>query len=400
MPSSTSPASPSSGPGASTPCTSPSVSCPHPTVHAQLRVKEITFSDNHTVERDTLGNFPSPEWQSAVAVADNSPLCYTRDTKIKMTVKFSVTQQPSASESVQIKGEASVGSSTMRWTKNITVGPSDTEVSASGMISNVNLPNEVNCYDPLTIAWSANPASTGWSSAGSSSHIVYVVLADPSGTPVYWTLVDISCRAAAGKVTEDDVVTSTYGPFQSRTLTRKRDSQGLTYWNPNTTTCTNTSQLLARADGSGQCGSWAHFLIDMYKCHGITSADKVLIVKNLPMGIKGFLVKNWNFIGAGSHTPPWTHSLGAECVELPGVPGQRNPNPPPAFLNHFIVIHGGKFYDPSYGSTLFADQITWENASIDGLYKGGAPALAGYKKSTHSTTKLLEFYNIRTGTRI
>ncbi len=399
MISNSSPLPPNTGARASTPCASPSVSCSPPTVHAQLRIKEITFSDNHTVERDTLGSFSSPEWQSMVAAADNAPLCYTRDTKIKMTVKFAVTRQPTASEPVQIEGEVSIGSSTMQWTKIITVGSGDTEVSATNMASNIELPNEVNCYDPLTIAWRANPASTGWSSAGSSSHIVYVVLADPSGTPVYWTLIDISCRAAAGKTTEDDVVANAYRPFQSRALTRKRDSQNLTYWNPDTTTTTNTSQLLARANGSGQCGAWAEFLIDMYKCHGISSADKVYIVRN-QRRTEAFLVKNWNFIGTGSHSPPWTHTLGAECVVLPGVSGQRNPNPPPAFENHFIVIHNGQFYDPSYGSTPFANQTTWENASIDGLFKPGTPGLAGYKKSAHSTTNLLEFYNMRTGVRI
>jgi len=177
-------------------------------------------------------------------------------------------------------------------------------------------------------------------------------------------------------------------------LNRKRDNQPLTYWNPNSTTCTNTQQLLARPDGSGQCGSWAELVVDMYKCHGITSADKVLIVRTLPMGSVGFLVKNWNFIGTGRNPAPWTHTLRSDCVELPGVPGQQNPNPPPAFVNHFIVIHGGKFYDPSYGSAPFNDQVAWESASIDGLYQ--SPNLGGYPKASHLTTKLLKFYNLRT----
>ncbi len=67
---------------------------------------------------------------------------------------------------------------------------------------------------------------------------------------------------------------------------------------------------------------------------------------------KAFLVKNWNFVGAGSYASPWSHIFHSECVVLPGVPGQRNPNPSPVFFNHFIVIHGGKFYDPPYGGLL------------------------------------------------
>ncbi len=68
-------------------------------------------------------------------------------------------------------------------------------------------------------------------------------------------------------------------PFATRALTRKRDGVGLTYWNPNTTTCTNTRLApRERRQAAGRCGSWAEFFIDMLKVHGITSADKVVVV--------------------------------------------------------------------------------------------------------------------------
>src|ERR1041384_4168115 len=106
----------------------------------------------------------------------------------------------------------------------------------------------------LTINWTTtSPGITG-RSAGSSAHLCYAVLAAPVGTN-YWTLLDISCRAAHGESTASGVISRSFTPFQGRSLTRKRDGHALTYWNPDTTTCTNTAELLASADGSGQCGS-------------------------------------------------------------------------------------------------------------------------------------------------
>ncbi len=379
------------------PCNGTTVPCPTGMVHARLRIKEVTFSGNHVINKDTLGNFSSPEWRHGRASADNSPVCYTRNSRVGITAKFDVVRRPSANETVAVRGQSTVGPATLQWNGSVTVNTSSSEVTVSGLSSNVNLPGQVACVDPCDIAWRYNPASSGWSSAGTSAHTLYVVLANPSGTRVYWTLVDISCRAAHGQTTRSALVSHTYGQFQGKALTRKRDGQGLTYWNPNTTTCTNTRLLLASSDGSGQCGSWAEFLIDMLKCHGITSAVKVYIGRSLPAGSIGFLVKNWLFTGAGTKPVPWPYILGTDCQQQPGVAGQRNANPPPAFYNHFIVQYGGSFYDPSYGSAPLATHSAWENGSIDGLFRDGSPSLAGYKKSSNTTTDLLSFYNARTG---
>jgi hypothetical protein len=390
----------SGGGGAPAACTTGSCSTA-PVVHAQIQILEITFSGNHPVEKDTLGNFPAPEWRAGVAASANSPVCYTRNTRVQLTTKFRVTQQPSASESVEVKGNATFGAATLEWLGTVTVAPSDTEVTTPALTSNVSLPNEVECYDPASITWQANAAGTGWNAAGSSSHLLYVVLGNPSGTPAYWTLLDISCRAAPGETTEAGLVSKAYDPFKGRSLTRKRDGQGLTYWNPTSTICTNTRLLLASSDGSGQCGSWSEFLIDIYKCHGVTSADKILVVRTRAAhtsATEGFLVKNWRFNNPGSRPPPWTHVMGTECVNLPGIPGQRNPDPPPAFFNHFIVKYGAEFFDPSYGGGPVASQTTWETGAIEGLFNDPLNA-CGFQKAYHAAN-LLEFWNLRTGARI
>jgi hypothetical protein len=363
-------------------------------IHARLRIQEVKFSSNHVVEKDTLGNFSSPEWKHGRSTTDNSPICYTRDTQIKLTAKFKVTRKPCSVDSVTIEGKARIGKNNILFKGKINVKPADTEVSVS-LSGSSKLPNRVDCVDLFKIGWAYNPASTGSLIAGTSANILYVVLADPVGTPAYWTLLDISCRAASKQTTEGKVVSKSYKPFSGRALTRKRDNKGLTYWNPKTTTCTNTQQLLASADGSGQCGSWSEFLIDMFKCHGINSASKVLVVHTLAahaVSSSGFLVKNWRFTGAGSKPAPWPYVMHVDCVSVAGVAGQRNPNPPPAFFNHFVVKYGGEFYDPSYGSSPVANQLKWENASIDGLFKKTAPKnLVGYKKTDHSKVEILYF---------
>ncbi len=384
-----------------TPCGSTAKPCPATMVHASLDIIEITFAGNHRVEKDTQGYFGAPEWQKGRVAQDNSPVCYTRNNAVRLDAKFKVMRKPSAAETVEIKGQATFGSATIDLTGSGSVSPSDNEITVSGLTSAANLPNEVVCFDNVNIPWQANPGGSGWSPAGSSNHVFYVVLGDPSGTPAYWTLLDISCRAAHGQTVEAALVTHCFNPFKSRSLARKRDGHVLTYWNPNTTRATNTQQLLAQSNGSGQCGAWSEFLIDMYKCHGITSADKILVVRTLAAhssATEGFLVKNWTFVGSGSGAAPWTHKMGTECQEQPGIPGQENPNPPPAFFNHFIVKYGSNLFDPSYGVGPVSTKLGWENGAIDGLFND--TRWTGFRKASHSSSNLLEFWNLRTGATI
>jgi hypothetical protein len=369
-------------------------------VHAVIALKELTFSANHPIDQDTTGNFTAPEWVSTRT--KQWPVCYTRTKNIKLKAKFEVMAPPTATETVKVKGVAKLGTATLEWTGSVSVSPGSTEVTTAELTSSAALPNEVACYDPATIQWEAEPPGEPAYLAGASANVMYVTLGDPSGTPAYWTLLDISCRAAHGATTAAKLLKDMYVPFTSRTLTRKRDDKGLTYWNPRTTKAMNTQQLLASGDGSGQCGSWAEFLIDMYKCHGETSAQKIIVVVSEPdfiaslskdatvvAGAAGFLVKNWKFVGAGSKPAPWTHKMYLECQEQPGIPGQRNDDPPPAFYNHFIVYALGEYYDPSYGGGPIANQDDWENGAIDGLFKG---SLCGHPKSKNPTTRLVKFF--------
>jgi hypothetical protein len=393
---------------------------------AQVAIKELAFTGNNKVDKDTLGPFPSPEWLDGRAQTDQSPVSYVRNTQVAFTAKFKVTTGACKSgESIEVKGTATFGSASLEWTGSFTLNPGATEASVA-LTSNKPLPNEVGIFESTDITWQMNPCNQGWSAAGTTRNVIYVTLDAPSGTPNYWTLLDISCRAATGKTTAPDVIRSVFTPLTSRSLSRKRDGHDLTYWNPPGPACsaTSTALVLAAANGAGQCGSWAEFLIDIYKTHGITSGDKILIVRSVSAwrtASEGFLVKHWVF----DHPPAssgtaYTHYVPSQCRPGAGLPGQRNPSPPPGFFNHFIVQADGKLWDPSYGAGPFADKLAWENAAIDGLSRKppappppppppappppGLPAgtllQTGFDKSLNAGANILEYWNLTTSTQI
>ncbi len=380
-------------------------------IHAVLQIKELTYSGNNVVEKDTTGNFSSPEWVDGRAQADQAPVSYKRGQNVAFTAKFKVTTAPCRAEAVAVKGSATFGSASLEWTGTVTVNPGDTEVSVS-LTSNNPLPNAVGIFEASDISWQMNPVSKGWAAAGATRNVLYVTLDNPSGTPNYWTLLDVSCRAAQGETTVSGLISKGFSGLTGRAISRKRDGHDLTYWNPaNTCTATNTALLLAAANGAGQCGSWAEFLIDMYKAHGITTADKILIVRTqaaFAASSEGFLVKHWVF----DHPPAsaasaYTHFVPPQCRTGVPLPGQHNASPPPAFYNHFIVRADGKFWDPSYGAGPFADQKAWENAAIDGLFRDppaaappGTTLQTGFDKSLNANTNILEFWNLTTNTKI
>lgn len=350
--------------------------CP---LHSKIEVQEITFSDNHIVEKDTLGNFGSPEWIKGRNANDQSPACYTRNKRVKIKAKFKVTTKPSQSEIVKIKGSCIFDSKTLEWESDVNVAPSSNEITTSEMTSNTTLPDHVACYDLANITWQTNPANIGWSGAGTSSHLLYVTLGDPNGTPAYWTLLDVSCRAAHGQTSEPKVVSKVFEPLKTSVgdgngLKRKRDGKELTYYKDAIHTpgasVFSTYDLLHRSDGTGRCGAWARFLVDMYKTHGITGGQVIGVVPDSSEP-EVFLVNNCTFHEPHSLPAPFTHVGHSECKKDPGIKGQGKDNPQFLFGDHALVKYSTDTYDPSYGVGPKPDLRSWEIGAIAGLGKGG-----------------------------
>jgi hypothetical protein len=358
-------------------------------VHALLQIREITFVASHPVEKDTTGNFPSPEWVRGRAASGNSPVCYTRNTRVYMTAKFEVTRHPTAPETAEVRGRGTFGSATLEWVGVVSIATADAEVTVSGLASATMLPDQVACYDPVTFNWEANPASTGWAAAGSSSHLIYVLLGSPSGVPAYWTLLDISCRGAAGKSTEDDFVKASFDPFRGtlgngKGFKRKRDGVELTYYKMGAGTPASgvfsCSDILSRADGTGRCGGWADLMVAMHHVHGVTSSAMFGVQ---PVSASLLIVKNCTFAGAGSRPVPFTHKGQTECVKSDGIFGQGKDNPQFTFGDHALVKHSTGIYDPSYGVGPKADLKTWEDGGIAGIGEGPPYISFTYKGDAH-----------------
>jgi hypothetical protein len=365
----------------------------------KLEVKEVTFCGpaRHTVEKDTAGDFDN-KWTKGRLDTEQSPLCYTKNTKIELAVVFTITAKPTEEETVKVRGTTDFNGTQLQWLStdpHIKVASGAAEVTLAATLSDNDLPDVVACYDPLVITWEMTAADGAWKAIGTTTHVIYATLGKPTVTPVYWTLLDYSCRAAQGKSTADDLVTEAFGKLKTtirddQGLKRKRDNQELTYYKFGRLTAStdvlHTKDLLTRGDGTARCMAWARFFVSTCQLHGITAA-RVIGVKPVAFATAGvFIVKNCTFNGPGSQGAPFTHEGNTECVKDDGLPGQGKSDPQFTFNDHALVLYGGLIYDPSYGVGPYADVKAWETAAIAGL--GKVPWGGYYTQFTHKGTSL------------
>jgi len=344
--------------------------------HARLQIKEIIFSGNHIVEKDTTGNFTSPEWVDGRIQDNQAPVCYTRNKPVMMTPKFGVIVQPLQTENILVKGSTTLGTVTIEWNSSVTVNPEDTEVVCSEITSNSNLPDCVGYYDNTAITWEINPNNSGWSGAGISNHMIYVTLGDPFGTSAHWTLLEISCKEAHEKNNDDDVVANIFEAFRRNIgdgngIIRMRDNKQLKYWARGYET---DNKKLLSGKPEGKCGNWSNFLLDMYRVNGIKDGVEIIMHRSKDDFYNretGFLVNNWEFSSSGTLPVPFTHEVMTECKMMEGIKAQGMNNTQPFFFDHVIVKYKNEFYDPSYGVGPFSNMMEYEKKAIAGLGGNG-----------------------------
>jgi hypothetical protein len=340
--------------------------------HSKLSLKELTFKGNNPIDNDTFGNFPAPEWKAGRAQTDQAPVAYARGQKITLEAKFAVDVQPSVTEPVEVSAKAKFGSASLEWTGTATVNSGDTQVTLT-LASDNALPNEVGRFETSDITWRMKPKGQAAASAGTSRNLVYVTLGNPAGTPNYWTLLDISCKGAAGAKDENTLVKESFKPFthtlgDGKGFRRKRDGLELTYYKLGGGTPSSgvfaCSDLLSRGDGTGRCGAWARFQVAMHRVHGVTSSAVIGVV---PVSARLFIVKNCSFTAPGSLSAPFTHKGETECVKQEGIPGQGKDNPQFTFGDHALVQHSTGIYDPSYGVGPKPNLKLWEDGGVGGI---------------------------------
>ena len=375
----------------------------------KVDVEEISFSGSkyHELKSDDLNEtYSAPHWVDTNGDGDaddpgdkNYPIAYTRNTKPKIEAKFELGSDLSG-QTIKIRATGPSGIAISEKTAIVSGGTVTLpETESTGAFANT-----IKHYDHKTsgkefeLAWEMQIGSSGWFSVGETKHTLYLTLADPVTTLRQETLFYVGCRLSDGKSNVSDAVSAVWHEFSDQVVNRVNQTR-MTYWANNSASCTDTESLIK--DGNGQCGSWAEFFIDSIKLHGIGDAKKIYLTpiyqndRQTQISIGGetrglMLVKNWSFSSGSAPAAfsPFRH-LPIEASDQHGVAGQGNDNPPPAFYNHFIVKHGGQYYDPSYGGPVYSSQEAWENASLDGFSKvfrvslGGVPDdLPMFKENT------------------
>ena len=358
----------------------------------KFEIDEITFINNHIVNKDHDGDFPKPEWKKGRT--EQSPICYKRNIKVRLKIKFIISTASSLpNQKLVIEGSANFGKSKLIWSKTFSIDISIMKnIIELPLESNLTLPDTIGYYKNLTIQWRLFNNKQEELYFISTKHTFYTILENKSigKKSIFWTLLEISCREAHGLSDNDKVVDSIFNAFRQnlgkavitkksnntlhkdKGIFRMRDGKQLKYWARGIET---RYKPLLEGEPEGRCGNWADFLISMYKVHGITNAKIIQFGTSIESMNKadgtGFLVKNWDFNSKWSLSPPFTHKVLTECKFSDGIKAQGMDNSQPFFFDHAIVKYKDKFYDPSYGAGPFYDKTSYEKVAIAGLGKDG-----------------------------
>lgn len=262
-----------------------------------------------------------------------------------------------------------------------------TEVACATTLAN----EEVDYMDPMQLTWKIRFNEGGtWFTFGTSENVVCVTLAQPTGglvQTIYETVARVSCQAADGQTTQDDVKTQVWSTFTSKDFERI-DGTDLQYYGSWLTSYSMIPDLLLHCDG--ECIAWAKLFVAMLKVHGRDPEN--VEVEGIEIGPKaghgeGFLIKEWDYVGQGHGGPPpiyhniqllnvehvqnnayvWGYSEAQDNSGPADHGGQNQPHPRSNFLVHWLVKLDGTYYDPSYGTTK-ATLAGFDADNVSGYY--------------------------------
>ncbi len=385
-----------------------SLVAPAQPVGLALAPERITFL-NTTALNDDQDNLIDQIWTSGAA---SPPESFPGGTTIRLTAEFRLTTRPPEDRSVVLRGTSWVplaggGATLLRWTSApiavAAAGPTPATLTMADVHATAPLAGEVS-YQlranagaalaqqrwPVEILWEMRPEAGGaWSQIGTSRHPTYVMLGAPAANCAHFrTSFDIACRAADGATAAPLTLARTYGAFEARdpatganaALHRTSDQRALTYW-LNDAPAQTLAGMLANARANGSCRAFAELLQDMLRAHGIAADGRVEVVPNEAVSAEAtaFAVATWQFNPPTSPATfdswpyTWDNTGNQHTAHWASGPGQNKAQPPAGFLNHFIVRHGGAFYDPSYGTAAQPDFDSWSRVSIAALMRDALP---------------------------
>jgi hypothetical protein len=351
----------------------------------RLKIKEITF-ECHAVLNDgvaEIGVAFDKKWKKGrpapavnqKAADSQSPICFTAQKKVKLSAVFDVTVKATDDETVSVKGDLGFG----EIKADVAVGSGADTANMALTESTKALSDLVNCDDAWAIPWThVLEDNATWVDADSSSHLLYVLFKDPL-KEIYFTLLDISCRAAKGKNVEAEVAHQSFEPYKTHTgdgggFPRKGDGLKMSYYKTGYNTAADdttwtTKGMLGSPEATGRCGGWVEFLLHMWALHGITTATKRWYIRATAPSEHNnklrFQVKSLTF-KAATLGGPYTHDGQNDVTKNNGLPGQGKTNPQFDFSDHVVAKYNGKIYDPSYGVGADTDKAYLAGA-LDGI---------------------------------
>ncbi|HSG81885.1 MAG TPA: hypothetical protein VLC48_06535, partial [Gemmatimonadota bacterium] len=189
----------------------------------------------------------------------------------------------------------------------------------------------------------------------------------------YLTVIDWATDWAEGVSGSVNVFNALWSKFSDGTGAQIPHASGFVYWK--TGNPVQSLQNLVTPDGQARrrgmsCRAIAHMFMECLALHGMACVE---VVPDRAPGTRAFLVENWdlditpvNWPANPTHyycgswvdidRPPLYKSVSSslgltiDFRKQPGVPGQGQRKPPLAFGNHWIVQHGARLYDTSYGT--------------------------------------------------
>lgn len=330
-------------------------------VTIEFELEELTYSGTNSLwnvykDNGTLCN--APHWTTS----EEKPVCFVRNTKPENKAKFKVTPSIECSQKIWLQGNsANYGIQKNQITIPGSSGSFVSEFETPVLSPQNNLPNTIDLISSHKIGWQVSTDEQNWFDAGESENKIYVIYAAPVANKLYETLLDIACRNAKGQDQTNLIVDKIWEDFSSPTPSyptspsvKRVDGKAMKYWlnhqlgvNPPQ----NLAGMLADADGNGSCIAWSQLFHETLDAVGIAGSqvfelrfDKTIINNpNLNLSNKpedyAFLVKDWTYTGNGSLSSlllPFQYEMNVDCFAALGVPGQQNPDPPDAFINHYV----------------------------------------------------------------
>lgn len=359
-----------------------------------ILIKEVSFGGGgyHELKSDKGDKtYSAPHWvdvnSDGKVVTDsmpgerNYPVAFTRNTKPQVGGKFKVSGLPDG-QSLKIKADSPQG---LQLPETAVTADGEGLIALPMTLASGNLMNTIEFFaaegeNAFQINWQLKIGDNNWVSMGATKHTVYVTMAAPIKTAAVLmseTLFNIGCRNVDGLGADAQaVVDAIYEEFKDRNVQRVKPSAGtldgnaMKYWGDRYMV-NGFSTLYLLGSGDGKCGAWSRMFVDILRTQGIESNLTGFYAPSPPVGgimndlsAAGYsgafsvesviFVKNWT-LGSNPFAPKDDN----------GIAAQNNDNPQAVFTDHFVVKYNEKFYDPSYGSNVFATQLEWEDAALD-----------------------------------